>query len=260
MLPVLLDLGFIKIYTFGVFLMLSFFWGSFLLWKNIRLTAFSEEDIFDGLFLSLAGGLFFGRLFYVLLNFKDFGFSFLKFILINGYPGLNFYGALFGSIIVLYVFFRQKKIKFSQVIDYFMGPLFVALGFSFLGSFFSQSPLQINFFYQGLFFFLAYYPAQNILFSIRKELYPSGFLFVFSLWYISAIYFLFDKWEINWLYLKELNFNNLTSILIFFLTTFYLIYYFRSKIINYGKSAYQKIYRGAEKTFKTRFGKGKKSN
>ena len=89
MLPVLLDLKFIKIYVFGVFLVLAFFWGSFILWKNIRLTSQKEDEIFDALFFSLSGGLFFSRLFYVILNFDKFGFDFLKFILINGYPGLS---------------------------------------------------------------------------------------------------------------------------------------------------------------------------
>ena len=96
MLPVLLDLKFIKIYTFGVFLVLAFFWGSFVLWKNIRLTAQKEDEIFDGLFISFAGGLFMSRLVYVILNFDKFGSSILKFILINGYPGLSLYGALIG--------------------------------------------------------------------------------------------------------------------------------------------------------------------
>ena len=83
MLPVLLDLGFIKIYTFGVFLVLAFFWGCFLLWKNFLLTSQREEDIFDGLFFSIAGGLFVSRLVHVALNFKSFGFDALKFILLN---------------------------------------------------------------------------------------------------------------------------------------------------------------------------------
>ena len=58
MIPVLLDLKFIKIYTFGIFLVLAFFWGAFILWKNYLLTAQKEEELFDGMFLSLAGGLF----------------------------------------------------------------------------------------------------------------------------------------------------------------------------------------------------------
>src|SRR3972149_10209295 len=137
MLPVLLDLKFIKIYTFGVFLVLGFFWSAFLLWHNIRLTSYKEEDVFDGLFLSLFGGLFIGRLVYVVLNFNDFGFDILKFILINGYPGISLIGAILGGIFTLFGFFGLKKIDFSEIIDYFISPLFVALVFGKLGSFFS---------------------------------------------------------------------------------------------------------------------------
>ena len=76
MLPVLLDLKFVKIYTFGIFLVLAFFWGTFLLWRSLRLSSYREEDAFDGLFLALAGGLFVSRLVYVILNFQKFGFNF----------------------------------------------------------------------------------------------------------------------------------------------------------------------------------------
>ena len=112
MLPILLNLGFLKIYTFGVFLVLGFFWAIFLLWKNIRLTSFKEEDVFDGLFLSMFGALFFGRLIFVFLNFKDFGFNLLKFILINGYPGLSLYGSIFGGLFILYLFTNARKLNF----------------------------------------------------------------------------------------------------------------------------------------------------
>ena len=113
MLPVLLDLKFIKIYTFGVFLVLGFFWSAFLLWRNIRLTSYKEEDVFDGLFFSLFGGLFIGRLIYVVLNFNDFGFDILKFILVNGYPGISLIGAILGGVFALFGFFGLKKIDFS---------------------------------------------------------------------------------------------------------------------------------------------------
>ena len=126
MLPILLDLKFIKIYTFGVFLVLAFFWGSYLLWRLVRLTSFKEEDVFDGLFWSLAGGLFFGRLTYVILNFKEFGFSPLKFILINGYPGLSLYGALFGGFLVISLHFLSKKIKLREVVDYYICLLYTS--------------------------------------------------------------------------------------------------------------------------------------
>ncbi len=256
MVPVLLHLGPIKIYTFGVFLMLAFFWGSFLLWKNIRLTSFKEEEIFDGLFIALASGLFFSRLVYFLLNFSDFGFDLLKFILINGYPGLNFYGFLLGSFIALHIFFRYKKIKFSQVIDYFIGPIFIALGFGSLGGFFSELPLQMSFFYQAVIFFIGVVLAQKLLFDIRRGKYSLGFLFFFFLWFIGATYFVFDKLKSNHLYWKGLSFNSLVSLIILLLTSAYFIYYFREKIIAYGYKTYQKIYQRTESFFRNRAKKG----
>src|SRR3989338_2744259 len=97
MLPVLFSFGPVKIYTFGIFLVLAFFWAAFILWKNIRLSSYKEDDIFDGMFISLIGGLVIGRLVYVILNFSSFGIDLLKFILINGYPGISLAGVIVGG-------------------------------------------------------------------------------------------------------------------------------------------------------------------
>jgi prolipoprotein diacylglyceryltransferase len=115
MLPVLLDLKFVKIYTFGVFLMLSFFWSAFLLWRNIRLSSHKEEEIFDGVFMAIAGGIFFARLVYVILHFDKFGFNIARFILINGYPGASLYGAVIGGVIIFYIYCVVHKISFMDM-------------------------------------------------------------------------------------------------------------------------------------------------
>jgi len=268
MLPILFSIGPVKIYTFGVFLVLAFFWGSFLLWKLIRLTAFKEEDVFDGVFVALGFSLFFGRIFYVILNFSEFGFSFLKFILINGYPGFSLYGVFFGVFLGFLIFCLFKKLKFFLLIDYFIAPLFLALAFGKLGSFFSGAEVGIktNFFlatkyigfdglrhltafYESLFFFLGSYFSYKILFSIRKEKFFSGFLFYFFAWYFSFIYFLFDKIKENHLYFLGFSFNRIVSQIILLTTTVYFLYYFRNQIIinlkQYG-SFFEKIYRRAK--------------
>lgn len=264
MLPVLLDLKFIKIYTFGVFLVLAFFWGSFLLWKLIRLTSFKEEDIFDGLFLSLGSGLFFSRLFYVILNFKDFGLDILKFILINGYPGLSLYGAIFGGVLVFWLFLYFKKIKLAEVVDYFIPALFLALAFGKLGSFFSGAEAgtktkfflavkYANFdglrhltpFYESLFFFLAVYFSYKLLFEIRKEKLFHGFLFYFFFWLTGLTYFLFDKIKANHLYFLGGSFNKMVSTILFLTFSFYFLYYFRNHITKvlkfYGRDTIKKL-------------------
>ncbi len=261
MLPVLLDLKFIKIYTFGVFLVLAFFWGSFLLWKNIRLTSHKEDEMFDGVFLSLIGGLIGGRLVYVLLNFKEFGLDIIKFILINGYPGLSLYGSLFGGFGVLGIFLLLKKIKIETIIDYFISPLFLALAFGKLGSFFSGAEVgtktkfllsvkyvgfdgfrHLTALYEALFFFLAAYITYRILFEIRKERYSQGFLLPLLVWFFSITYFVFDKLKEHHLSLLGYGFNKVVSAILLLTLSFYFVYYFRSLITHYGQKAFKKIH------------------
>lgn len=290
MLPVLVDLKFMKIYTSGIFMVLAFFWGSFLLWKLIRLTSFKEEDIFDGLFTALAGALFFGRLFYVMLNFKEFGFSFLKFILVNGFPGFSLYGSLLGGYIVLWLYLFFKKIDFREVVDYWMSPLFTALAFGKLGSFFagSEPGMKTKFFlsvkyvgvdgarhltplYEALIFFLGAYICYRCIFEIRKGNYSKGFNFYFSLWYFSLVYFLFDKLKANHLYFLRWNFNRVVSLILFLTLTSYFLYYFKdliaaksSMIINstieYGHKNYKKIAEGIRRRTQKRSNQASRSD
>jgi phosphatidylglycerol:prolipoprotein diacylglycerol transferase len=276
MLPVLLNLGFIKIYTFGVFLVLGFFWATFLLWKNIRLTSFKEEDIFDGLFLSLFGALFFGRLVYVFLNFKDFGFNLLKFILINGYPGLSLYGAIFGGLLVLYLFSNARKINFNELVDYFVSPLFITLIFGKIGAFFSGSEIgtKTNFLlkikyvgfdglrhlvglYEGLMLMVGLWIAYKILFEIRKERYYKGFLLKFFIWFLALTIFLFDKIKDNHLYFVGLSLDFLVSLIILLTISFHFVYYFRNGILNFVKNYGQKIFKTVHSRSKKKIRGGK---
>ena len=250
MLPVLLDLKFIKIYTFGVFLVLAFFWSSFLLWKNIRLTSYKEEEVFDTLFLSLTGAIFFSRLFYVVLNFSKFGFSISKFILINGYPGLSLIGAIFGGILVSFIYINNKKINFNEMADYFVSPVFIALGFGKLGSFFSGVEVGIKTnmfvaikyvgydgfrhltpFYESVLFFVGAFISYKLLLNIRREKMSRGFVLLFFLWYFNLIYFVFDKLKANRLYLVGQSFNGMISAIMLLTFSIYFIYYFRISII-----------------------------
>jgi len=277
MLPVLFDLKNIKIYTFGVFLVLAFFWGCFTLWKNVRLTAHKEEEIFDGLFVSMFGGIFVGRLIYVSLNFKDFGIDILKFILINGYPGLSLYGMLLGFFGSLYFFFNSKKIKFSQMADYFISPIFLALAFAKLGSFFSGTEVgtkskiflsvkytgydgfrHLTAFYEAIIFFIGAYIAQKLIFEIRKEKYQQGLVLYFFIWVFSLTTLLFDQIKEQHLAVYGQSFNRLASIFLLLTFSLYFIYYFKSfiskrfaGIINYftkhGKKIIKTVHRHPKK-------------
>jgi len=279
MLPVLLNLGFIKIYTFGVFLVLGFFWAIFLLWKNIRLTAFKEEDVFDGLFLSMFGAIFFGRLIYVFLNFKDFGFNLLKYILINGYPGISLYGSIFGGFLVLYLFTNSRKLNFNDLIDYLISPIFIVMVFGKIGAFFSGAEIgtKTNFLlkikyvgfdgarhlvglYEGILLAIGLFLSYRILFEIRKERYYKGFLLKFFLWFLALTIFLFDKIKENHLYFLGQSLDFLISLIILLTISFHFVYYFRNGILSFIKNYGQKIFKTVRIRTKKKVRGGKEKN
>jgi len=279
MLPVLLNLGFIKIYTFGVFFVLGFFWAIFLLWKNIRLTAFKEEDVFDGLFISMFGAIFFGRLVYVFLNFKDFGLNLLKFILINGYPGMSLYGSIFGGFLVLYLFTNSRKLNFNDLIDYLISPIFIVMVFGKIGGFFSGTEIgtKTNFLlkikyvgfdgarhlvglYEGILLAVGLLLSYRILFEIRKERYYNGFLLKFFLWFLALTIFLFDKIKENHLYFLGQSLDFLISLIILLTISFHFVYYFRNGILSFINNYGQKIFKTVRVRTKKKVRGGKEKN
>ncbi|MCA9372066.1 prolipoprotein diacylglyceryl transferase [Candidatus Woesebacteria bacterium] len=249
MLPVLAHIGFVTIYTFGVFLVLALFWGSFLLWKNLQLTSFDEETVFDGIFIALLGGLFFGRLLFVFLHFSDFGFSILRFILINGYPGLHPIGLIAGGVLTYWFFCNAKKITFKKSIDYLIPPLLLAIGIITLGSFFGGGEVgaQTNFFlsvrypnldgarhlvalYESVAYFGLAYVTQKIIFSIRREHLFEGFNLLLFVWGVALTMCAFDWMKAFRTTIFGYSFTFVIGFPIALTTTIYLIYYFRVTI------------------------------
>ncbi len=252
MIPVLLDLGIFKIYTQGIFLVLAFFWGSFMLWKHVTLTSYKEEDIFDVLFMSIFGGLLVGRIFHVLLNFDQFGYDILKFVLINGYPGIHGIGAVFGFLLSFYLFSMWKKMDLRKIIDYLVSPILLALAIAKLGSFFSGSEIgtQTQFFlslkyptldgtrhltalYESILFFMGSFFAHRILMQIRREKLYSGFNFVFFLWYFGLVIAGLDSFTSFRTLVYGFSFDLIIAGGLLLTVSLYFIYYFRKFILRY---------------------------
>lgn len=251
MLPVLINLPFLKIYTFGVFLVLAFFWGAFMLWKNFLLTSYKEEDIFDGLFISLGGALFFSRLLYVALHFDKFGFNIAKFLLINGYPGLSLYGFIAGGFLSFYLYALSKKIRFLDIVDYMIPATFLALGFGKLGAFLSgveigaktTLPLGLKYvgvegfrhltaLYESLLFFLGVYISYKLIFYIRREKYPKGFNLSFFGLYFSLVYLVFDFLKTGQIKFFGFSFHLIISACLLLTFVVYFLYYFKGSIFS----------------------------
>ncbi|MEX1052416.1 MAG: prolipoprotein diacylglyceryl transferase family protein [Patescibacteria group bacterium] len=269
MLPILLDLPVIKIYTNGVFLVLAFFWGSFLLWKNFLLTSRKEEEIFDGLFISISGGLLLGRVFHVALNFEDFGFSIFKFILINGYPGISIYGFLIGAFVSMWLYFNMRNIDIRETFDYVIPAAFLALGLGKLGSFLSGSEIggRTNFvlsleypglegsrhltsLYEGIIFLIACFLSYKLLFAVRRDKFLKGSNFFFFWWFFSLIFLIIDPLKTDKTILFGFGFNFLLSAVLLLTFTLIFIYHFRSFIFERLKLLKFKQLKNGKKVFK----------
>lgn len=119
MSPILFSVGPINIYFFGVFLLLAFLLGSFLVWRQGK-EEFEEEKILDGLMVALLFGLFFARLFYILFHFSDFGFEILRWFHLVLFPGFLFSFGLLGGVIGLVIYTKKAGINFLKFADIFV--------------------------------------------------------------------------------------------------------------------------------------------
>lgn len=260
MIPILLDLHFIKIYTFGVFAAFSLVWALFLLFKHIKLTSYKEEDMFDYVFVSLLGALGISRLVFVALNFNDFGFNFLKIILVNGYPGMSLVGFILGFYLVLAICFVRAGIEIKKGFDYTVTPMLVALSFGKIGSLLggvdvgvkTSLPLAVTYvgygglrhivaFYEAIIFLLCAFVARQILFSTRRQQTPYGMTFVWFIFSFGGSIALLDKIKENHLYLGQLSLNMTIGMILVVVSTVFSVIVNRQLIITKSLELVKKI-------------------
>lgn len=117
MLPVLISLGPIQIRSFGVFLVLAFLLGTFIVWKEGQRQGYNEEKLLDLSVTTIITGFLGARLYFVLTNLDYYSTrtgSIYKF----WEGGLSFHGALIGGLIGFWWFTRRNKWPFLQVADF----------------------------------------------------------------------------------------------------------------------------------------------
>lgn len=117
MLPVIFSIGPVAISSFGLFLALSFLYGTFLVWRLARAWDLDAEKVLDLTLLTFFGGLFGSRLYFILQHIDFFGFDLIKMVAITKYPGFSFWGAFLGGWLTLYFFVRKFKLDFWQMAD-----------------------------------------------------------------------------------------------------------------------------------------------
>ncbi|MDR0676567.1 MAG: prolipoprotein diacylglyceryl transferase [Elusimicrobiota bacterium] len=138
MYPVLLNLGFFKIHTYGLMIAIGFVLSGFLFVKKATKTYNYDSRIIDNLMLWLfIAGIIGGRFFYIILNWSYYSKNLLEIPKI-WQGGLVFFGAFIFAFLFL-IFFTKiyKKISFLRLAD-LLAP-YLALGHFFgrIGCFFA---------------------------------------------------------------------------------------------------------------------------
>lgn len=135
MFPVLFSIGNIAVSSFGIFLVLGFLYGLFLIWRLTRAWDLNEEKILDITLLTFVGGLIGARLYFVIVNLQYFAASPMNIILINKAPGFSFWGGFLGGWLTLFFFARRKRFDFWQLADIAFVGFLGGLIFSEIGCF-----------------------------------------------------------------------------------------------------------------------------
>lgn len=132
MLPILLSLGPLKIYSYGLMLAGGLFLGLYFWWKMGRDEHFEEIELFDSFFISLIIFGIVGRIGYVLLHFDQVGTLYRALAFLT-FPGINVLSGLIGATIFVVMFARSQNWHEWKVLDSFAVVLSAVIAFSGIG-------------------------------------------------------------------------------------------------------------------------------
>ena len=135
MLPVLLSIGPINLYSLSTFIVIFWLIYSFIYWKILKDQGINENPIFEILFQSSIFAFVFSRLTYVFMNWSYFKTDPIRIFAIWIVPGLSFTGALSIIIIINLILSHKYKIKIYQVFDALSQSLWISIPFLVFGTF-----------------------------------------------------------------------------------------------------------------------------
>lgn len=233
MKPTLFTIGSFNVYAFGFFLALSFVFSTFIVWKNAK-EELKEEEYLDAFLYTCMVVLISARLTYILLNFDEFGFNFLKYIVVMEAPGLSLLGGLFGGFLFIFWYAQKYKKAFLKLIDLFsvagcfsliaakIGLQLGGAGFGRETDFFlgvkivglpgRHHPVEL---YEAVMLSILSILLFVIYRKVKRNIYPQGFAALSFGAGLALIIFLLEFLKVYPVYLYGLSFRQITAIIIF---------------------------------------------
>ncbi|MBL7100489.1 MAG: prolipoprotein diacylglyceryl transferase [Nanoarchaeota archaeon] len=200
-----INLGFIKIYSFGLIVAIAFLAGLWFSLKEAKRRGVNRENVYSLVFYIIIGGIIGSRLLHIFLNWNVYSENLLSiFMLWEG--GLTFYGGFIGALIAGFAYSRSKKLKFLKYVD-ILAPS-IALGHAIGriacivgdgGHVGKLTSLPFGVIVNGeLRHLTALYSFVNLVFLfglllyLRKKKFFTGFLFLFYICYYALTRFFIE--------------------------------------------------------------------
>lgn len=132
-----LDLGFIQIYWYSIFIFLGVFIASWIILRECKRQKINEDFIVNLIFYTVICGLIGARIYYVAFNFDYYRLHPLEiFEVWNG--GLAIHGGIIGGFICLYTYCKKYNAKLLKILDIVVVGLILGQAIGRWGNFFNQ--------------------------------------------------------------------------------------------------------------------------
>lgn len=110
-------IGQLPVYTLSLFVVMSFLWFGFVVYKKGVEYHIRDESLFDLIILSGLLGWIFARFGFVIANLSIFSQNWLRIILVSAYPGYSFLGLFLGIVLADLLLSYRGEIKTYEGLD-----------------------------------------------------------------------------------------------------------------------------------------------
>ncbi len=131
MIPVLFEIGPIKVYSYGLMLGIGFLLGSYILSLELKRKRLNPNEASNITIVALIFGIIGAKLLYVIENWETAKQSFIDTLFSAG--GLTWYGGFILGIAAIVVYIKQRKIPILKVLDGLGVALILAYGVARIG-------------------------------------------------------------------------------------------------------------------------------
>ncbi|MBU3178906.1 prolipoprotein diacylglyceryl transferase [Clostridium estertheticum] len=133
MKPILFEFSFVKIYGYGLMIMIGILSALCLLSCRSKKEQYNEDNVWDMAILTIICGVIGGKVMYIITDIKEVlqNPSVLK----NVGNGFVIYGAILGGILGIYIYSKKKAWNTLSVLDLLVPSLPLAQGFGRIGCF-----------------------------------------------------------------------------------------------------------------------------